>query len=255
MTPNEVLAPLVALAGERESGSGNNTTVNKFYNAIGAAYCGFSIRYAFEKSGNGKALEKSSNTAYVPTFLNFCKKYWKKIPNAQAQKGDVFIYKDDHEGFVFSPYSGATVITLEGNSMVYATEAQAKASRSGTGAFEGIGYKKRYLSADYQVFRPPYTANDDPLDEVIDVGPEITVKVNKLYVGCSGAQVKTAQRILYARGLKDDEDREIKVDGKFGNKTAQATVRLQKQLFQDNPADWDGVWGFNTWTAALTQLW
>lgn len=156
MTPNEVLAPVEALAGEHEIYS-NDTTVNKHYGADGLAYCGYTVRYAFEMSGNGSALDNCPNTAWVPTFKQFCETYWTKVNNADAKKGDVFIYLTQHTGFVFDAYDGRTVITLEGNADVYATAAEAKKSASGSGDFEGIGYKKRYLSDSFSVYRPPYS--------------------------------------------------------------------------------------------------
>ena len=249
MTANEVLAPLEALAGEKESGSGNNTTVNRYFNAVGAAYCGYCIRYAFEKSGNAAALKNSPNTAYVPTFLTFCRKYWTKIPNDRARKGDVFIYKDDHEGFVYAPYSGATVITLEGNAQVWATAAQARASKTGTGSFEGIGYKKRYLSPDYEIFRPPYT-DAAPAPET-----KVDVTVTQICRGSAGPCVWAAQAILRGRGVKDDAGNQIVADGEFGKLTEQATVKMQKKLFPKEAAQWDGIWGPRTWKGALTTDW
>ena len=45
-TVDQMLAPVMKLAGERETGSGNNTTVNKYWNAVGQAYCGYTVWYA-----------------------------------------------------------------------------------------------------------------------------------------------------------------------------------------------------------------
>lgn len=82
-------------------------------------------------------------------------------------------------------------------------------------------------------------------------GSELTVTVNLLKSGHTGAQVKTVQRILYARGIKGADGKAISVDGDFGSNTKAATITLQKQL----GVDADGIWGNDTWTAALTALW
>lgn len=161
MTANEVLAPVEALAGSRETNGANDTPVNKHYLAEGAAYCGYTVRYGFEMSGNGAAIASCPSVIWVPTFRSWAVEHWTRVSNDKAQKGDVFFYKTQHTGFIFDGYDGRTVITLEGNSTVYATESEAKASRAGGGAFEGIGYKKRDLSSDFSVYRPPYTAADD----------------------------------------------------------------------------------------------
>ena len=85
--------------------------------------------------------------------------------------------------------------------------------------------------------------------------PGFDVNVHTLQQGSYGAEVKTVQRILYARGYTDNSGREIEVDGDFGPATKQATIKLQKYLFPYEPAEWDGIWGTKTWQAALAQLW
>lgn len=158
MTANEVLAPVEKLAGNRETNRGNNTLVNSHYGAPGQAYCGYTVRYGFEMSGNSAAIKSCPSVIWVPSFRTWADEHWERIHNSNAQKGDVFFYKTQHTGFIFSPYDGRTVITLEGNADVYATADEARASSTGSGAFEGIGYKKRYLSDDFRVYRPPYSA-------------------------------------------------------------------------------------------------
>lgn len=156
MTANEVLAPVEKLAGNRETGGGNNTAVNTHYGAPGQAYCGYTVHYGFEMSGNSAAIASCPSVIWVPSFRNWASEHWTRIDNAQAQKGDVFFYKTQHTGFIYAPYDGRTVITLEGNADVYATADEARASTVNTGAFEGIGYKKRYLTDDFRIYRPPY---------------------------------------------------------------------------------------------------
>lgn len=156
-TVSDVLSHLAVLAGEREV-TANVVTVTKYYNAQGQPYCGYSIKYAMEKAGVGSILSGCSNVAYVPTLREWMDKQGWKVSNSEAQAGDIFVYGSDlHVGFVYQPISGTTVITLEGNATVYATLAEAKASTAGTGAFEGIGYKKRILNTSFKVYRPNYS--------------------------------------------------------------------------------------------------
>ena len=160
MTANEVLKPVEALAGNRETNGGNNTLVNSHYGAPGQAYCGYTVRYGFEMSGNSAAIASCPSVIWVPSFRAWAAEHWERVDNAQAQKGDVMFYRTQHTGFIYSPYDGRTVITLEGNADVYATADEARASTTGSGAFEGIGYKKRYLSDDFRIYRPPYSAQN-----------------------------------------------------------------------------------------------
>lgn len=161
MTANEVLAPVEALAGSRETNGANDTPVNIHYGAQGAAYCGYTVLYGFEMSGNGAAVASCPSVIWVPTFRNWASENWERIDNSEAKPGDVFFYKTQHTGLIFGRYDGRTVITLEGNATVYATADEARASTTGSGDFEGIGYKKRYLSDDFRVYRPPYSAEDN----------------------------------------------------------------------------------------------
>lgn len=162
MTANEVLAPVEKLAGNRETNGGNNTLVNSHYGAPGQAYCGYTVRYGFEMSGNSAAVASCPSVIWVPSFRAWAANNWTRVDNGKAQKGDVFFYKTQHTGFVWGPYVERTVITLEGNADVYATADEARASTVNSGAFEGIGYKKRYLSDDFRIYRPSYTAQNVP---------------------------------------------------------------------------------------------
>lgn len=158
MTAAEVLAPVERLAGERETGYGNNTTVSTHYGAGGAAYCGMTVKYGFEMSGNAAAIASCPSVIWVPTFREWASEHWQRIDRDKAQYGDVFFLGTRHTGFIYSPYDGNIVITLEGNADVYATAAQAESSAVDSGGFEGIGYKKRRLTTEFRVYRPPYSA-------------------------------------------------------------------------------------------------
>ena len=249
-TAKEVLAQLAALAGENEAVVGaNNTTVNKYFGAVGQPYCGYAIWYAVKKAGSS-ILDGCSNPAYVPTIKAFMESKGWRVSNDQARAGDIFVYSNLHVGFVYEQFSGSTVITLEGNNT--AVKKTPDEAKNGTGtAYEGIGYRKLTLTSGYTVYRPAY----DGTSSGGTVGPSVKVELNQLSKGSTGAQVKTVQRVLYARGIKDDAGNAISADGQYGAATKAAVIQLQKQLFPNNSAKWDGIVGAETWAAMLTALW
>lgn len=88
-------------------------------------------------------------------------------------------------------------------------------------------------------------------DIKINIGGEkVTVTLNILSMGSTGPQVKTIQRILYARGIKGANGKAIAVDGEYGNNTYYAVKRLQGQLGLSQT----GTVNADTWTRALTAL-
>ena len=88
-------------------------------------------------------------------------------------------------------------------------------------------------------------------DIKINIGGEkVTVTLNVLSIGSKGPQVKTIQRILYARGIKGADGKSIAVDGEYGNNTFYAVKRLQGQLGLSQT----GTVNADTWTRALTAL-
>lgn len=78
----------------------------------------------------------------------------------------------------------------------------------------------------------------------------VTVTLNVISTGSVGPQVKTIQRILYARGIKGADGKPIAVDGEYGNNTYYAVKGLQRQLGLSQT----GTVTADTWTRALTAL-
>ena len=246
----DILAPVMKLAGEKETGTGNNTTVNKYFGAIGSPYCGFTEWYGDKVSGCG-VFNGCSNPAYCPTLNTFLSgKGWKLRDNTRAQRGDIFIvrtydkekkhYVDQHTGFIFEQISGVTFITLEGNSMVYATEQEAKNSTVGSGAFEGIGYKKRYMPTgeSYYIFHPPYSDAKTDLQKTCNVIlPQLDKDPDVFKI-----EVQALQDMLNARGYSCGS-----ADGYFGTKTEAAVKSIQSK----NSLTADGVVGALTWPVIM----
>ena len=231
MTGMDVMRPVMALAGEKEVNSNNNTTVNKYFNWPGAAYCGLTVKYGFKKSGCN-LLDGCSNPAYVPTLREYMVNKGWRVKNEEARAGDIIcVGPNQHVCFCFAEFSGATKITLEGNATVYATAAQAKASSAGTGAFEGIGYKKRYLGSNCQVFRPPYDGGSG--------------------TAASGYNVNIAD---FQKWLNQNYAASLDVDGSFGKKTRAAAVKaLQSYLNKKYSAGLNVDGGFGPKTKAVMQ--
>ena len=239
-----VLAVLEKLAGEREKtasgevGSGNYISVNEKYGMQGEPYCGTLIRYAFDEAGS-TLLKGCENPAYVPTLMSYCKgKGWTvKTP----QKGCIFAYKDDHTGMVYEA-SGSTMITLEGNSSVKATYAEAK---NGTGTeFEGIGWKKRSWGSDYTFYLPPYdsaaTTTTTAATKHFTCTPTVDI-VQETSTYAAGA-CKALQALLNAKFSAG-----LTVDGILGEKTVAALKSAQTKL----GVTADGSCGKDTWTKLI----
>lgn len=180
----DMLLPVEKLAGERETGTGNNTTVNKYWNAMGVAYCGYTIWYADRLSGKPYLLDGCPNPAWCRSLGEWLtEKGWRLKDNRDAQKGDIAFYCEynkkerrwmyQHVFFIYEKLDGTTFITLEGNNMVFSTVEKAKLSTAGTGAFEGIGYKKRNMptSGTWAIFHPPYDKEKKTVEKRVYLSP------------------------------------------------------------------------------------
>ena len=72
-----------------------------------------------------------------------------------------------------------------------------------------------------------YKGGDTKPNDYYYVG-SCNVKLGEMVIGCYGAQVKTAQRLLNAKGYKGKNGKKLDVDGEFGENTAYAVESLQK---------------------------
>ena len=76
---------------------------------------------------------------------------------------------------------------------------------------------------------------------------KVTLTVNTLKKGSTGAQVKTLQRLLYAMGYTGADGKRVSVDGDFGANTKAAVEKYQSK----NGLVADGVVGAATWGALI----
>ena len=214
-------------------------------NGPSAAWCAMQVSLAiYEACGNSKTTAKevmhgvwpytACNQLYdaAPTNMKGRRGAWTPKP------GDVIVFQQNgvrtHTGMVYSADS-SYVYTIEGNS-------------------SNMCKKRSYLLTDTYIYgyvRPNYAAAS-PEDPVIPggnlYGPVVyaDIGLHELSKGCAGPEVKTIQRIIFARGI----NRNISVDGAFGPTTKSGVIALQKQLGLTQ----DGCVGKDTWKAILTKL-
>lgn len=281
VTPRQVLARIEALAGENEAVVGsNNTTINKHYNWRGAAYCGLTVKYAFETAGSD-LLKGCTGIANVGEFARWAEAQGMRVTT--PKEGDIFVERmgsteNAHMGMVDEILGGGYFLTAEGNyGHVKATKEQAK---NGTGtAYEGIGYRKAAVNSTFKFYRPRYDASSGggtPAPEPrtpdkakvkewqawlgvaqdADPGPD-TERANlkkmllamltkyPLGPGSSGDAVKGLQGLLYAAGYDPKG-----LDGSYGPGCTAAV----KAFEQDHSQSPDGGAGVKVVTALLDEV-
>ena len=73
--------------------------------------------------------------------------------------------------------------------------------------------------------------------------------------GSKGDAVKLWQEIMVLNNIKvGDPPRVLSVDGDFGQLTKSATLIFQKQVFPNEPKEWDGQVGDKTWTKGFESV-
>ena len=152
-----------------------------------------------------------------------------------------------HTGIVVDVTS-TQIVTVEGNS---SNRVQKNTYGRSDVYIAGYGHPK-YTDTSFSVDASGSSAGAAVTE---NYGAAVTVRLNILMTGSTGAQVKTVQRILYARGTRDDSNRETRVDGVYGADTRAAVIKLQRQLFPTDSSQWDGVVGVKTWEKMMTGLW
>lgn len=234
-TADQVIAQVTPLAGENEAVVGsNNTTVNKYFGVRGVAYCGYTLMYACRKAGSD-VLNGCSNAAFVPTLKTYLKNKGWQVSNSSAQKGDIFVYTvpggtGTHTGFIYERVSGATVITIEGNSTVCASLSTARNHGTGYSEFEGIGYKKRYLDSTFTVYRPAYSGSSSGGGGG----------------GGGGSSTITQHVRTFQSWLNSKYSSGLAVDGEYGPLTRKAAVKAYQKTMNSTYRSGlavDGIFG------------
>lgn len=220
-------------------------------NKNGYAWCDVFVDWCFYRAfgkTEGQLLECQTGTlgAACPYSAGYYKAQGRYDRTPKA--GDQVFYQQSgslvHTGIVVA-VSGNTITCVEGNASNMVKQTSYNLSNS---YVAGFGH-------------PKYTEASDPVTPssgttpAENYGAAVSVSLNVLKVGATGSQVKTVQRILYARGIRDGSNKVIQVDGVYGASTKAAVVKLQKQLFPSDSSQWDGEVGAKTWAAMLSKLW
>ncbi len=215
-------------------------------NGPGGPWCAMQVSLAiYEACGNDKALAKDVLWGVWPYAA--CNQLYDAAPaNSKGRRGawtpkpgDVIVFSDNgstrtHTGIVYA-VDKTYVYTIEGNA-------------------SNMCAKRSYLLTSTYIWgyvRPNYAASTEPVQPVEPVEPYgkvvfADIGLHELSKGCAGAEVKTIQRVIFARGI----NKALVVDGEFGPATKSGVQVLQKQLGLAQ----DGVVGKDTWKAVLTGL-
>lgn len=230
---------------ELDKGSANMTYAGYHCGIQGGAWCAMQVSTAIDEACGGGISDAKAVMYGVWPYAR-CDQLYDAAPAARKGRrgkwtplpGDVIVFgrsQREHTGMVYA-VDGQYVYTQEGNS-------------------GNMCRKRSYLlTCDYiwGYVRPDYADAALPViagelyGDVCCSDPELHV----LSKGTSGPEVKTVQRILYARGIMGADGLPVKVDGDFGANTKAAVISLQKWL----GAEADGVVGAETWTRMLTGL-
>ena len=230
------------------AGSGNYTKYARdlaaagYYNGNknGYAWCDVFVDWCFyQAAGRNKAKAEAAEcqTGTLGAGCGYSKQYYANQGRCDKNPkvGDQVFFRQSgtitHTGLVVGVNS-TTITTIEGNSSNAVTQHTYKLTNS---YLDSFGH-------------PLYDAEDSATESY--GATAIALNLNELSQGDYGPQVKTIQRIIYARGI----DKSLVVDGDFDEQTYNGVVALQKQLFPDDSTQWDGIVGAKTWPAALTAL-
>lgn len=155
----------------------------------------------------------------------------------------------DHVGICvdFNEYTKQiTYVNGNGSSDWYVTEQEINVNAKGKDGHNLVAYWMRYISdrdeKPTEDHHEDTESNDEPTKEPIDKG--VYLSVRELCKGCTGGDVKTLQRLLFADGYSVGPCGD---DGDFGNDTEKAVLEYQR----DHGLSKDGIVGVKT----LTELW
>lgn len=233
-------------------GSNNYTFAGYLCGVQAQPWCAAMVSLAIHDAC-GYSKTDAAKVMRVWPYIN-CGQMWDNAPaSAKGRRGawtpipgDIIVFTDngqsrDHTGMVYA-VDAHYVYTYEGNS-------------------GNMCRKRSYLLTSTYIYgyvRPDYAEGGTPSPVVPEKYGKVVCSDPELHLlskGTAGPEVKTVQRILYARGIKDDAGKQIAVDGDFGKATKAGVIKLQKQLFPGSASEWDGEVGAKTWRQMLRHLW
>ncbi len=162
-------------------------------------------------------------------------------------------YRSQVVGYVRPPYTAeqppARLVEIE-KSQIGITEYPSGSNRV---KYNSWYYGKSVSGTDYPwccVFQVWCFAALAGIVKVDTGGNKVTVTLNVIARGSTGPQVKTIQRIMYARNIRGADGKELTVDGEYGPNTEYAVKTMQGILGLNKT----GTMNADTWTRALTAL-
>lgn len=234
--------------------SGKHKKIIDIYNAHKPLAVGYKVKYtdAWCSTFVSAVAIKCGATHLIPTECGcgrhialFKKKgIWVENDAYKPSAGDIIFYDwsdngkgentdgASHVGIV-QKVVGSKIYVIEGN---YGNTVKVRTLQVNGRYIRGYGVPK------YD--KPAETTTTAPKTE----SKKVTIELNVLSKGATGAQVKTLQRLLKARGYKmTNGGKTYGVDGSFGQATKNGVIAFQKAkgLAQD------GVVGAITWSALL----
>ena len=229
---------------EMDAGANNYTYAGYVCGVQGGAWCAMQVSLAiYEACGNSVSDTRKILHGLWP--YTSCDQLYDAAPakykgrrGAWTPKpGDVIIFGTsirEHTGMVYA-VDDTYVYTYEGNS-------------------SNMCRKRSYLLTSSYIWgyvRPLYMDAALPVIAADQYGSVVyeDIGLHLLSKGCAGPEVKTVQRLLYAKGFKGEDGKIISIDGDFGRNTAYAAKSWQKELGLTA----DGWIGRDSWKAMLTK--
>ena len=241
------------------AGSANYTYFGKLCGFNPGAWCAMFISTGVYKATGGKDAAKKALWGVWP--YTACNQLWEAAPSNKKfwsdyqrftlgkgdrtgytpHKGDVVVFTDNtvvrsHTGILYD-VDDKYIYTYEGNSGNMARK-------------RSYDRKSSYIYGYVQLNLPD---GEGAVDTKEHYGKEFEAKTHELSKGCAGVEVERWQMILNGLGITDDGGNPLKTNGEFGLCTEQATIRLQKRLFPNEPKEWDGERGKKTLEAVLNK--
>lgn len=231
---------------ETDAGANNYTYAGYHCGVQGGAWCAMMVSTAIDEACGGGITDARAVMHGLWPYTS-CNQLYDAAPAAYKGKrgawtpraGDVIVFSSngttrEHTGMVYA-VDDTYVYTYEGNS-------------------SNMCRKRSYLRTSSYIWgyvRPAYADAELPVivGELYGGIVYEDIGLHLLSKGCAGPEVKTVQRILYAKGFKGEDGKIISVDGDFGRNTAYAVKLWQTELGLTA----DGWVGKDSWPAMLTK--
>lgn len=219
------------------------------------AWCAAWVSSVLNRAGVGEGVTSTSCTLMQRAMSQ--SDDWDE-PEDWPKKGDIIffdwdnLYEDlplDHVGICIDFQSDTGQITYvngNGSSEHYVTKQIISVTARASDGHDLVAYWMRYIGdrdeKPTEDHHEDTESNDEPNKEPIYKG--VCLWVRELYKGCTGGDVKTLQRLLFADGYSVGKCGD---DGDFGDDTEKAVLSYQ----HDHGLSQDGIAGEKT----LTELW